>query len=167
MRSWSYLLLFLCTVRVCFGIISDLLCKYALWDTAECSNMDLGTLDPDWYTVNLPSLVYLDLDNNGLFALDAGVFRRVTKLRSLIFRNNMFQILPHSLISDLYKLDDLDLSRNRVVFLTDEHVFTSQNSLTSLDLSYNRLITIHQQVVLSLQNIQILNLAYSHFICEC
>jgi len=79
----------------------------------------------------------------------------------------MLQILPHSLFSDLYKLEDLDLSRNRFVFLTDERLFRSQNSLTSLELSYNKLITIYQQVVLSLHNIQILNLAYSPFICDC
>lgn len=152
---------------MCFGIMSDVSCKYAPWGIAECGNMNLGTLHPDRYPVNLPSLVYLDLDNNGLVALDAGVFRRVTRLRTLILRNNMLQILPHSLFSDLYKLEYLDLSSNRLVFLTDERLFRSQNSLTSLDLSYNKLITIHQQVVLPLQNIQTLNLAYNPFICDC
>ena len=85
--------------------------------------MDLGTLHPDRYPVNLSSLVYLDLDNSGLFALDTGVFRRVTRLRTLILRNNMLQILPHSLFSDLYELEDLDLRSNRLVSLTEERLF--------------------------------------------
>jgi hypothetical protein len=163
----SSLLLWLWTMRVCFGIMSHVRCKYAIWGRAECGNMNLGTLHPDRYPVNLTSLVYLDLDNNGLVALDAGVFRRVTRLRTLILRNNMLQILPHSLFSDLYELQDLDLRSNRLVSLTDERLFRSQNSLTSLYLSHNKLITIHQQVVLPLQNIQILNLAYNPFICDC
>ena len=163
----SYLLVWLWTTRVCFGILSDVHCKYALRDRAECGNMNLGTLHPDRYPVNLPSLVYLDLDNNGLVALDADVFRRVTRLRTLILRNNMLQTLHHSLFSDLYELQNLDLRSNMLVSLTDERIFRSQNSLTSLDLSYNKLITIHHQVVLPLQNIQILNLAYNPFICDC
>lgn len=163
----SSLLLWLWTMRVCFGIVFDVRCKFALRGRAECGIMNLGTLHPDRYPVNLTSIVYLDLDNNGLVALDAGVFRKVTKLRALILRNNMLQTLPHSLFSDLYKLEDLDLRSNRLVSLTDERLFRSQNSLTSLDLSYNKLITIHQQAVLPLQNIQILNLAYNPFICDC
>lgn len=154
-------------MRVCFGITSDVRCKYVLWGRAECGNMNLGTLHPDRHPVNLPSLVYLDLDNSRLVALDAGVFRRVTRLRTLILRNNMLQMLPHSLFSNMYELEDLDLSSNRLVSLTDERIFRSQNSLTSLDLSYNKLITIHQQVVLPLKNIQILKLAYDPFICDC
>jgi len=152
---------------VCFGIMSDVGCKYALWSRAECGNMDLGTAHPDRYPVNLSSLVYLDLDNSGIFALDTGVFRRVTRLRTLILRNNMLQILPHSLFSDLYELEDLDLRSNKLVSLTDERLFRSQNSLRILDLSYNKLITIRQQVVLPLQNVQILNLTYNPFICDC
>ena len=162
----SSLLLWLWTMRVCCGIMSNVRCKYEIWGRAECGNMNLGTLHPDRYPVNLPSLVYLDLDNNGLVALDDGVFRRVTRLRTLILRNNMLQMVPHSLFSDLYKLEDLDLSSNRLVFLTDERLFRSQNLLKSLDLSYNKLITIHQQVVLPLKNIQILKLAYNPFICD-
>ena len=161
------LLLWLWTMRVCFGIMSDVRCKYALWSRAECGNMDLGTAHPDRYPVNLSSLVYLDLDNSGLLALDTGVFRRVTTLRTLILRNNMLQILPHSLFSDLYELEDLDLRSNRLVSLTEERLFWSQNSLRILDLSYNKLITIRQQVVLPLQNIQIVNLTYNPFICDC
>jgi hypothetical protein len=163
----SSLLLWLWTVGVCFGIVSDVRCKYALWGRVRCGNMNLRTLHPDRYPINIPLLVYLVLDNNGLVALDAGVFRRVTRLRTLILRNNMLQILPHSLFSDLYELDDLNLRSNRLVSLTDECLFRSQNSLTSLDLSYNKLITIHQQVVLPLQNIHIMNLAYNPFICDC
>jgi len=163
----SSLLLWLWTTRLCFGMLSDVRCKFALLDRAECGNMNLGTLDPDRYPVNKPSLVYLDLDNNGLVALDARVFQRVTRLRTLILRNNMLQILPNSLFSNLYTLEELDLRSNRLVSLTDERLFRSQNLLTSLDLSYNKLITIRQQVLLPLQNIQILNLAYNPFMCDC
>jgi len=90
----SSLLLLLWTMRLCFGVISDLRCKYALWDRAQCGNMNLSNLDPDWYPVNIPSLVYLDRDNNGLVALDAGVFRRVTKLRTLILRKICSRYFP-------------------------------------------------------------------------
>lgn len=76
-------------------------------------------------------------------------------------------MLPHSLFSDLYELVDLDLRSNRLVSLTDERLFSSQNSLTSLDLSYNNLITIHHKVLLPLHNIQSLNLAYNPFMCDC
>jgi hypothetical protein len=129
--------------------------------------MNLGTLHTDRYPLNTPSLVYLDLDNNGLFTLDADVFRRVTRLRTLILRNNMLSVLPYSLFSDLYDLKDLDLRSNRLVSLTDERLFVSQNSLTSLDLSYNQIITIHEQVLLPLHSIRSLKLAYNPFICDC
>jgi hypothetical protein len=138
-------------------------CKSVFGDGVEINSGYLGTLHP----VNSPTLVCLDLKNSGLITLDADVFHKVTRLKILILRNNSLETLHYSLFSTLYMLQILDLSYNRLISLTDERLFKSQNKLQELKLSHNKLITIDAQVLAPLHSLNVLNLIGNPLICNC
>ncbi|XP_021940690.1 slit homolog 2 protein-like [Zootermopsis nevadensis] len=160
-------LLCLCAMSMCTAIDHPNPCESEFGVGVQLNNVNLGTLHPNQYPVNLSALVCLDLKNSGLIALGVGVFHQVTRLRTLIIRKNSLETLHYSLFSNLHGLEILDLSYNRLVFLTDPRLFMYQIRLKELELSHNKLTVIDAQVLGSLLDLKMLNLIYNPFICDC
>ncbi|XP_059153616.1 uncharacterized protein LOC131939353 [Physella acuta] len=78
-------------------------------------------LSCDRLIANLPHLAYLDLSNNRLNRLPAGVFQRNPRMTHVILAKNRFSCLPFDL-NNTPDLEYLDLSENAVTYLEQDEM---------------------------------------------
>ena len=96
---------------------------------------------PSGFFANLPSLVFVNLTNDGLNHLPEDLFWGTTKLVHVNLARNFLETLPSMIFKDAKRLVWLDLSFNNLTSLRDG-VFDDLSSLKFLDLSVNHLTNI-------------------------
>ncbi|XP_056435015.1 leucine-rich repeat and transmembrane domain-containing protein 2 [Gadus chalcogrammus] len=115
---------------------------------------------------NLSSLEVLDLSNNYLDNLPAGLFRDMTNLTRLALHNNSLTSLDKELFQGLGGLQRLDLSLNGLssvpLGLLDE-----TQGLRWLSLAGNRLNGLERAAFEPLANLQHLELGHNPWECDC
>ncbi|XP_028810570.1 leucine-rich repeat and transmembrane domain-containing protein 2 [Denticeps clupeoides] len=132
-------------------------------------NNRLASLPPGSFTnlsANLNALEHLDLSNNYLDNLPAGLFRELGNLTELSLRNNSLTLLDRELFQGLAQLRHLDLSLNGLsavpLGLLDE-----LHGLTWLSLAGNRLHALERAAFEPLANLQYLQLGSNPWECDC
>ncbi|XP_029317837.1 leucine-rich repeat and transmembrane domain-containing protein 2 [Cottoperca gobio] len=115
---------------------------------------------------NLSSLEELDLSNNYLDNLPAGLFRDMSNLTRLTLHNNSLTVMDRELFQGLGGLQSLDLSLNGLssvpLGLLDE-----LQSLRWLSLAGNRLHGLERAAFEPLANLQHLELGHNPWECDC
>ncbi|XP_024861417.2 leucine-rich repeat and transmembrane domain-containing protein 2 [Kryptolebias marmoratus] len=115
---------------------------------------------------NLSSLEELDLSNNYLDNLPAGLFRDMSNLTRLTLHNNSLTVMDRDLFQGLGGLQSLDLSLNGLstvpIGLLDE-----LQSLRWLSLAGNRLHGLERAAFEPLANLQHLELGHNPWECDC
>ncbi|KAM4615556.1 leucine-rich repeat and transmembrane domain-containing protein 2 [Polymixia lowei] len=115
---------------------------------------------------NLSSLEVLDLSNNYLDNLPAGLFRDMSNLTRLTLHNNSLTGLDRDLFQGLGSLQSLDLSLNGLssvpLGLLDE-----VQGLRWLSLAGNRLHGLERAAFEPLANLQHLELGHNPWECDC
>ncbi|XP_061815423.1 leucine-rich repeat and transmembrane domain-containing protein 2 [Nerophis lumbriciformis] len=116
--------------------------------------------------VNLSSLEELDLSNNYLDNLPAGLFRDMINLTKLTLHNNSVTVMDRDLFQGLGSLQSLDLSLNGLASvplgLLDE-----LQSLRWLSLAGNRLRGLERAAFEPLSHLQHLELGHNPWECDC
>lgn len=123
-------------------------------------NNSINVLAPG-LLIELAQLQRLDLSHNELTAewINAGTFRRLTRLRHLDVSFNRLDRLESGLFTDTRHLETLRLQENRIDHLG--RVLFGLNELKSLALSSNHLHTIGAQSLGGLTALQVLSLDYN------
>ncbi|XP_054480418.1 leucine-rich repeat and transmembrane domain-containing protein 2 [Anoplopoma fimbria] len=115
---------------------------------------------------NLSTLEELDLSNNYLDNLPAGLFRDMSNLTRLTLHNNSLTVMDRDLFQGLGGLQSLDLSLNGLssvpLGLMDE-----LQSLRWLSLAGNRLHGLERAAFEPLANLQHLELGHNPWECDC
>ncbi|XP_061768309.1 leucine-rich repeat and transmembrane domain-containing protein 2 isoform X2 [Nerophis ophidion] len=129
------------------------------------ANNKLTSLGPS-ALVNLSSLEELDLSNNYLDNLPAGLFRDMINLTKLTLHNNSVTVMDRDLFQGLGSLQSLDLSLNGLASvplgLLDE-----LQSLRWLSLAGNRLRGLERAAFEPLSHLQHLELGHNPWECDC
>ncbi|CAL4182568.1 unnamed protein product, partial [Meganyctiphanes norvegica] len=107
--------------------------------------------------VTFDRIIYLDLSNNSLTSLPAGVFANLIRLKFLDLRDNMLDRIVNSTFIGLAYLKTLHLSGNRLKYL-DSRAFYGLSSLSTLDLSNQMIRNISHNAFLGLRTLRTLDL---------
>ena len=108
--------------------------------------------------MNMTGLHSIDLNNNKLRSLPAGLFQNQHKLVSVFLANNILAKIPARLFQNLPSLETVDLSNN---LLSDipARLFQSLPSLETVDLSNNSLTIINSSAFVNLPALEKINIA--------
>ncbi|CAL7941377.1 unnamed protein product [Xylocopa violacea] len=116
----------------------------------------------------LLQLLTLNLTNNKLSYIPNGAFQGLVSLRTLDLSNNMLEKLDnktHGLLDDCLSLERINLSHNRISFITRK---TFPNDpwipyrLKEIDLSYNTMPVLTFELTVGTKKIQYLNISHNN-----
>uniref|UniRef100_A0A182Y7B3 Uncharacterized protein n=1 Tax=Anopheles stephensi TaxID=30069 RepID=A0A182Y7B3_ANOST len=115
---------------------------------------------------NLTILIELDLANNNLTALEAGVFDDLTKIRVIILNNNQIERIDKSLFNGLQYLTKVHLRSNRLVRIA-LNSFINVPNLSQIELDYNELQALRKESFSGLEKLTSLSLTNNPWNCSC
>lgn len=108
-------------------------------------------------------IVFLDLSNNSVRSLPAGVFVSLGRLRILDLRDNQLSALHNSTFLGLASLRTLHLTGNRLVTIDGWSLY-GLSSLSALDLSRQGLINLTTRSFVGLRTLLNLNLSHNQLV---
>ncbi|XP_053657824.1 leucine-rich repeat-containing protein 24 [Anopheles marshallii] len=115
---------------------------------------------------NLTILIELDMANNNLTALEAGVFDDLTKIRVIILNNNQIERIDNSLFKGLQYLTKVHLRSNRLVRIA-QNSFINVPNLSQIELDYNELQALRKESFSGLEKLTSLSLTNNPWNCSC
>uniref|UniRef100_A0A182VQ78 Ig-like domain-containing protein n=1 Tax=Anopheles minimus TaxID=112268 RepID=A0A182VQ78_9DIPT len=115
---------------------------------------------------NLTILIELDMANNNLTALEAGVFDDLTKIRVIILNNNQIERIDNSLFKGLQYLTKVHLRSNRLVRIALSS-FINVPNLSQIELDYNELQALRKESFSGLEKLTSLSLTNNPWNCSC
>uniref|UniRef100_A0A182K7F3 Ig-like domain-containing protein n=1 Tax=Anopheles christyi TaxID=43041 RepID=A0A182K7F3_9DIPT len=115
---------------------------------------------------NLTILIELDLANNNLTALEAGVFDDLTKIRVIILNNNQIERIDKNLFYGLQYLTKVHLRSNRLVRIA-LNSFVNVPNLSQIELDYNELQALRKESFAGLEKLTSLSLTNNPWNCSC
>uniref|UniRef100_A0A2H8TK33 Chaoptin n=1 Tax=Melanaphis sacchari TaxID=742174 RepID=A0A2H8TK33_9HEMI len=111
-----------------------------------------------WDVLSGTPLEYIDLSNNELLAVPAGVLLKTgATLRHLLLAGNRIDHVDGTTFFDVPKLANLSLANNKLTIIPD-NTFVGLTNLISLDLSSNSLRANFKELFHYVQNVRHLNL---------
>jgi len=157
------------TILSAYGDTTDAMsCKYReQYRHMDCTDVNLGTLQPGVYPLNISEIKTLKLRNTSISPLLGSEFHNLKYVERLDLPANGLKYVPHNLFSSLSELLILHLGYNKIASLTDKRIFASQRKLLYLYLEWNQLTTLPAEVLHPLVSLQRLYLARNPFICDC
>ncbi|XP_011689238.1 PREDICTED: uncharacterized protein LOC105450861 isoform X2 [Wasmannia auropunctata] len=129
-------------------------------DRLDLSHNKLKTLEADSFK-GLSNLTYLDLCDNLLSQLSPQVFLTLPALRSLRMRGNHLSVSALSALRDLKRLEELDLSNNRLLGPMGPNLLPQMPKLHFLTVSENGLVNVQQGALMGLRNLTYLSLSHN------
>ncbi|XP_078400978.1 relaxin receptor 1-like [Cetorhinus maximus] len=105
----------------------------------------------------IPSVYWLDFDNNRIKSLDYSTFLKCDKLIVLYIQQNEIATISEKTFAPLHKLIELELSSNKIQELP-KHLFENVKLLIKLNISNNPLKFIHLDQFNALNRLQSLGL---------
>ncbi|XP_061505169.1 uncharacterized protein LOC1273631 [Anopheles gambiae] len=115
---------------------------------------------------NLTILIELDMANNNLTALEAGVFDDLTKIRVIILNNNQIERIDKNLFYGLQYLTKVHLRTNRLVRIA-LNSFVNVPNLSQIELDYNELQALRKESFSGLEKLTSLSLTNNPWNCSC
>lgn len=106
-------------------------------------------------------MTYLDLCDNLLSQLSPQVFLTLPALRSLRMRGNHLSVSALSALRDLKRLEELDLSNNRLLGPMGPNLLPQMPKLHFLTVSENGLVNVQQGALMGLRNLTYLSLSHN------
>ncbi|XP_029463141.1 relaxin receptor 1-like [Rhinatrema bivittatum] len=137
--------------RIMAGSFTGLQSLYLL----SMQNNSISDLPRSSICVEMPQLIWLDLEGNRMKTIKSSVFQQCITV--LILRRNKIRKIQQGALSMLNKLLDLDLSANRLQELPPP-LFSQLQDLQQLNLSFNPLKLIHEDQFDSLTHLQSLSI---------
>ncbi|XP_041457341.1 toll-like receptor 3 [Lytechinus variegatus] len=115
---------------------------------------------------DLLALQILDLTNCQVFAIESGTFDSLASLTTLFLQDNNLQILPMHILDNLIKLNIFSIKEN-ALFYIDKSLF-DETLITSLDLSINQLTTFNETTFSRISNtLSSIDLSQNPIECSC
>lgn len=120
---------------------------------------EMDHLSPDVFN-KLTNLKLITMKNNLFVELPDGIFRNNEKLKEIRFTNNRADLttIPSGFLANLPNLSIVEIFRNRIQYLPENFLENSTN-VTELSLLQNELITLPERIFSSQVNLIRLNLA--------
>ncbi|XP_077367214.1 uncharacterized protein LOC144010672 isoform X2 [Festucalex cinctus] len=110
--------------------------------------------------------MFLNLDNNSLKMLPAGVFKSLGSLEMLVLDNNLLSTLRSAMFGGLRVLQELYLRNNDLDHLPSD-VFKDMPKLSQLALSGNRLKAVDGNTLAQIPSLKKLHLHDNPWLCDC
>ena len=131
----------------------------------DLSNNRIRSIDAGAFR-GLERLRFLDLNGNGLETLGPGAFKWTPSLRTLHLGNNRLDGGQLD-VAGLGKLQEMDLSGNRLRGRLTSAFLQGLDSLVTLDLSANNLTLLKRGMLAGLKRLRVLRLARNQVIYNC
>ncbi|XP_071950839.1 toll-like receptor 2 [Antedon mediterranea] len=129
-------------------------------------NRYLNKLLASWF-VDLISLETLQANNCGLSLIESNSFRNSKQLKEIHISGNNIVSLPTNIFQNLSSLNYIYMDNNKLPYIPNE-AFKGSDHILIIAVNDNLLSTISEHVgIQSLNNLQILNVAYNKFLCDC
>ena len=138
-------------------------CPYTCYCSATTWNCDGANLTklPTGYP---RTIMYLNLHNNQIDNVPAGVFRDLPFLRTIDLRDNILTTVKFRSFSDLPTLHTIYLSYNKIT-LIEEGAFQGMDELRILRLDHNLIPALYKNTFMELPRLEEIRLRYNPSLC--
>ena len=149
------------TVSNCAAVTTTMLGNIS--GTLDLSSRSIASLQAtDLADLDLSAITGLDLNDNSLTTMPAGIFTGFTAVTTLDLGSNQFATLPAGIFSGLTALTTLTLSGNQFATLP-AGILSGLTALTTLDLSGNPLATLPAAIFSGLTALATIDLSGNQF----
>lgn len=128
-------------------------------------NCQIQSIHPNAFK-GLAVLIELDLSNNLITKLEAGIFNDLEKFRILILNNNAIKVLPQYIFSDLPFLFRVEIKNNNLKVI-EPNAFKNVSSLATIYMDYNNLSVLSKDTFKNLPKLIDLSLSSNPWNCSC
>lgn len=128
-------------------------------------NCQIRTIHPNAFK-GLAVLIELDLSNNLIDKLEAGIFNDLEKFRILVLNNNAIKVLPQYIFSDLPFLFRVEIKNNNLKMI-EPYAFKNVSSLATIYMDSNNLSVLSKDTFKNLPKLIDLSLSSNPWNCSC